>query len=119
SATSGRRFCTRSTPPPKKNSAPAKSARTTASFARQTAVKASRRQGWTASIRFAPHWGIDYFELLSFEMKNWILLAALLGVGAGGYVYWEKWQKQKTDSAPGSHPTTAIVELRDIHFAVN
>src|ERR1051325_1872521 len=52
-------------------------------------------------------------------MKNWIVVAALLAVGIGGYVYWSKWQKNKPDSALASRPTTATVELRDISFSVN
>src|ERR1051325_7958152 len=51
-------------------------------------------------------------------MKNWIVVAALLAVGIGGYVYWSKWQKNKPDSALASRPTTATVELRDISFSV-
>ena len=52
-------------------------------------------------------------------MKNWIVVAVLLGLGIGGYVYWNKWQKNKPDSTAASRPTTATVELRDINFAVN
>src|SRR5256885_14348758 len=52
-------------------------------------------------------------------MKNWIVLAALLAVGAGGYVYWQKWQKNGPQNAITARPTTAVVELRDINFAVN
>jgi RND family efflux transporter MFP subunit len=52
-------------------------------------------------------------------MKNWIVLAALLAAGVGGYVYWQKWRKTQSDSAIAARPTTAVVELRDINFAVN
>jgi RND family efflux transporter MFP subunit len=52
-------------------------------------------------------------------MKNWIALVVLLGLGVGGYVYWNKWQKTKPDLAISSRPTTAPVELRDIDFSVN
>jgi len=52
-------------------------------------------------------------------MKNWIVLAALLAAGAGGYVYWQKWQKNRPENAIATRPTTAVVELRDINFAVN
>jgi RND family efflux transporter MFP subunit len=52
-------------------------------------------------------------------MKNWIVLAALLAAGVGGYVYWQKWRKTQSDGAIAARPTTAVVELRDINFAVN
>src|SRR5580765_6280670 len=52
-------------------------------------------------------------------MKNWIVLAALLAAGAGGYVYWQKWQKNRPENAIATRPTTAVVELRNINFSVN
>src|SRR5215468_10326664 len=52
-------------------------------------------------------------------MKKWVILIALLGAGFGGYSVWNHWQKTKPDASGSSRPTTAIVELRDISFAVN
>src|SRR6266571_1068584 len=52
-------------------------------------------------------------------MKKWITLIALIGAGIGGYYGWSHWQKAKQSAAVPTRPTTAIVELRDISFAVN
>jgi len=52
-------------------------------------------------------------------MKNWILIIALLGLGAGGYFGLNRWQKAKAAEAMPGRPTTAPVEVRDIDFAVN
>src|SRR5437899_832325 len=52
-------------------------------------------------------------------MKNWVILAAVLGVGFGGYSLWNNWQKSKTPASSLTRPTTATAELRDISFAVN
>jgi RND family efflux transporter, MFP subunit len=52
-------------------------------------------------------------------MKKWVILIALLGAGFGGYSVWNNWQKSKPAANSSSRPTTAIVELRDISFAVN
>jgi len=53
-------------------------------------------------------------------MKKALVFLALLGVAAGGgYFGWNKWQVAKATSAVPSRPTTAPVEMRDIHFAVN
>lgn len=52
-------------------------------------------------------------------MKKWVILIALLGAGFGGYSVWNNWQKSKPAADASSRPTTAVVELRDISFAVN
>src|SRR5947208_353553 len=52
-------------------------------------------------------------------MKKWIALVVVLGAGIGGFSAWNKWQKNKPASAAENRPTTAVVELRDISFAVN
>jgi RND family efflux transporter MFP subunit len=52
-------------------------------------------------------------------MKKWVILIALLGAGFGGYAVWNNWQKSKPAANASNRPTTAIVELRDISFAVN
>jgi len=52
-------------------------------------------------------------------MKKWVLLAAILGAGFGGYAVWNNWQKAKLAASSPDRPTTATVELRDINFAVN
>ncbi len=55
------------------------------------------------------------------KMKKLIILVAIVGIGFGGYSVWNNWQKGKPNSASASstRATTAIVELRDISFAVN
>src|SRR3974390_2312892 len=52
-------------------------------------------------------------------MKKWIVLIAVLAVGAGGYYGWQQWQKNKAAASVTDRPTTAVAELRDINFAVN
>jgi RND family efflux transporter MFP subunit len=52
-------------------------------------------------------------------MKKWVVLAVLLGAGFGGYSLWKNWHKEKGSTASTDRTTTAIVELRDINFAVN
>ncbi len=52
-------------------------------------------------------------------MRIWILIIAVLGLGAGGYYGFNQWQKAKAAAAIPDRPTTAPVEVRDIHFAVN
>lgn len=52
-------------------------------------------------------------------MKLIATLVVLLGLGAGGYFLWKN-KPQHNASHPGTvRPTTAIVEPRDIQFAVN
>lgn len=52
-------------------------------------------------------------------MKKLIFALLMLGVAAGGYYGWKQWQKAKLASAAPALPTSALVELRDISFAVN
>jgi HlyD family secretion protein len=52
-------------------------------------------------------------------MKKWIVLAVVIGLGAGGYYGWNTWQKTKAAEAQPARPTTAVAEVRDITFAVN
>src|SRR2546427_12871435 len=52
-------------------------------------------------------------------MKKWVVLAAILGAGFGGYSLWNNWQRGKQAASSPERPTTATVELRDISFAVN
>ncbi len=52
-------------------------------------------------------------------IKKLFLLIAVLGLGAGGYFGWQKWQKTKAAAELPNHPTTAPAEVRDINFAVN
>jgi len=52
-------------------------------------------------------------------MKKWIALVVIVGAGFGGFSAWNKWQKTKSPSFAESRPTTSVVELRDISFAVN
>jgi HlyD family secretion protein len=53
------------------------------------------------------------------QMKKWIVLVVLAGLGVGGYYGWNAWQKTKALSDAPGRPTTAIAEVRDITFAVN
>ncbi len=55
----------------------------------------------------------------SIAMKKFVILIVLLGLGAGGYYGWNRWQKISQAAAGSGRPTTATVELRDINFAVN
>src|SRR2546427_632314 len=52
-------------------------------------------------------------------MKKWVVLAAILGAGFGGYSLWNNWQRGKQAASSPERPTTATAELRDISFAVN
>lgn len=52
-------------------------------------------------------------------MKNIILALVLLGVGFGGYSVWNSWRKGQEEAGVPARRTTAVVELRDIDFAVN
>src|SRR5215471_19340128 len=52
-------------------------------------------------------------------MKKLIVLIVLVGLGAGGYYGWDRWQKASLAAAGPGRLTTATVELRDINFAVN
>jgi RND family efflux transporter MFP subunit len=52
-------------------------------------------------------------------MKKLLFLIVLVGLCAGGYYGWTRWQKASQASAGPSRPTTAVVELRDINFSVN
>src|SRR5436309_1850919 len=52
-------------------------------------------------------------------MKKWIILAVVLAGGAWGFEKWRNSLPGTGASATDSHPTTAVVETRDIHFAVS
>src|SRR2546430_14250716 len=52
-------------------------------------------------------------------MKKWIILAVVLAGGAWGFQKWRNSLPGTGASAADSHPTTAVVETRDIHFAVS
>src|SRR5215471_16729902 len=52
-------------------------------------------------------------------MKKLIVLIVLVGLGAGGYYGWDRWQKASLAAAGPGRLTTAVVELRDINFSVN
>src|SRR5262245_57614425 len=51
-------------------------------------------------------------------MKKWVILLGILGLACGGYFFWNRQKTQQSAASP-ARPTTAIVELRDISFAVN
>src|SRR5205809_3535255 len=52
-------------------------------------------------------------------MKKWIILVVVLAGGAWGFQKWRNSLPGTGASATDSHPTTAVVETRDIHFAVS
>ena len=52
-------------------------------------------------------------------MKLAATLVLLLGLGAGGYFFWKHKPQHNADDSKTDRPTTAIVEPRDIQFAVN
>lgn len=52
-------------------------------------------------------------------MKLIFSLLAVLGLGVGGYFLWKKAPAQTADEEKPSRPTTAVVESRDIQFAVS
>src|SRR5512146_2952723 len=52
-------------------------------------------------------------------MKKVLILLVVAALGCGGYYGWRNWQKAKLAAAVPDHPTTAVVQLRDIAFAVN
>ena len=52
-------------------------------------------------------------------MKLIVSLAVILGLGAGGYFFWTKAPHGAAQAEKPAHPTTAVVEPRDIEFAVS
>src|SRR5688572_9417434 len=52
-------------------------------------------------------------------MKFFASLIVVLGLGAGGYYLWKKSPGQQTENQAPSRPDTAVIELRDIQFAVS
>ncbi len=52
-------------------------------------------------------------------MKLFLSLAAIVGIGIGGYLWWRNSPTQSAIDPIASRPTTAAVEARDIFFAVN
>src|SRR5437773_6918357 len=52
-------------------------------------------------------------------MKKWIILAVVLAGGAWGFQKWRMSLPGTSSSASDPHPATAVVETRDIHFAVS
>jgi RND family efflux transporter MFP subunit len=51
-------------------------------------------------------------------MKLLISLAVVAGLGVGGYLFYTRSPSPATDTEHAGHPTTAVVESRDIQFAV-
>jgi RND family efflux transporter MFP subunit len=52
-------------------------------------------------------------------MKFFFGLMVILGMGAGGYFLWKKSPAQEAGNGLSNRPTTAVVEVKDIQFAVN
>src|SRR5437899_3113161 len=51
-------------------------------------------------------------------MKLFLILIAVLGLGVGGYFLWKKSPVDELTERIANRPTTAVVEARDIYFAV-
>src|SRR6058998_2206980 len=52
-------------------------------------------------------------------MKSIISLIVVLGLGGGGYFVWKSNSSKPDEIKTSGRPTTAIVEPRDINFAIN
>src|SRR5258708_6203419 len=52
-------------------------------------------------------------------MKFFFGLMVILGLGAGGYFLWKNSPAQDANNGLSNRPTTAVVEAKDIQFAVN
>ena len=52
-------------------------------------------------------------------MKLIFSLLVMLGLGTGGYFFWKKSPSHATETEKPGRPTTAVVESRDIQFAVS
>src|SRR5438445_189899 len=52
-------------------------------------------------------------------MKKWITLVLVLAGGAWGFQKWRARLPEIQSAGLDSRPTTAVVETRDIHFAVS
>src|SRR3989442_8340235 len=56
---------------------------------------------------------------IGYRMRLFLTLIAVLGVGAGGYFLWKKSPVDDANDRVANRPTTAVVETRDIYFAVS
>ncbi len=52
-------------------------------------------------------------------MKVFVTLIIVAVLGAGGYLFWRQYQQKQQIAAQASEIATAVVEARDIRFAVN
>lgn len=52
-------------------------------------------------------------------MKKWIVILILIGGAAYGYPRWQAWKTSSKPVDAAARPTTALVETRDIQFAVS
>jgi RND family efflux transporter MFP subunit len=52
-------------------------------------------------------------------MKKWILMPVVLALAAGAYFAWQKWHSKLSPGTDPNRLTSALVEMRDINFAVN
>src|SRR6266550_3001404 len=52
-------------------------------------------------------------------MKFFFGLMVILGMGAGGYFLWKKSPAQEANNGLSNRATTAVVEVKDIQFAVS
>src|SRR6185503_828650 len=52
-------------------------------------------------------------------MKLFFSLIVMLGMGTGGYFLWKNSPPEEAGNGLSHRPTTAVVEAKDIEFAVN
>lgn len=52
------------------------------------------------------------------RMKKWLFLPVLAAAGVLGYAYWNNNQKAKGPAPMSAHPSTAVVETRNISFVL-
>ena len=52
-------------------------------------------------------------------MKLFLSLVLVLALGTGGYFLWKHAPAKESNNGSATRPTTALVEARDIRFAVN
>jgi RND family efflux transporter MFP subunit len=51
-------------------------------------------------------------------MRIILILILLAGLGSGGFFLWKSWDKNRLQEERPKHPTTAVVERKDIRFTV-
>lgn len=52
-------------------------------------------------------------------MRVFLVLLVVAGLGVGGFYVWKQWERRRAESPDARPVSTAIVEARDISFAIN